>query len=696
MTQNLRLTGLTPSATVYLPNLSGIDWNQSFLNLGIWFSEILHPESSLAIFMNDELIYTQNLQRLPLRPGRPGTLRIPLNLFSPSPGEHMVKVEIKPTLFISQNHCEDLASGNLWMVLMKESHFLLNVLSRDMPASIDDFLLFPSHAFEIVLPEEEWTKEILTAYHKLMSFLHRLHAATPREISTMLYDEMTTEEKQDQSKRRMYLRSNSTRDYHLQGNRLYLTPEGVDGLVSPYRAAMTGRSGSVQLKPGFLSTYSPRLSFQDLGAGNLHFQGIGEMRTRIYFASSDLGGVPESLHLHLFENIMMPFTESGGDGFMKILFNEQIVLTRRLPDTPTGSLSRRIIDLSDHEIQRENTLEFVFSYFPVEGKCRAGTAPLEAFLSGDSFLDYHGKQPLSDPLTMQDVPTAFWGKGHVILPEQYTVQDIKAAALLASTLRSLDTTPLSFEVFDTQEGMELFFQKQGWLTGFGRLSFVEVSSFISPWQELARIPARVREQTEGKGNGINGWRTAFSAILTEYGKGLLRVIQFPIDTLFPARDPLPLPDYFLFIRPDFTLFPDGLSILPEGDSLILFAHPENIPLFTVTPDEPLAILSVSRQQERPSLFMTTLGQEDMAMTYFFQHFQGMETLRQLHGNVVLFTQEGWSDLVVSDDIGWQPASLPTWIDWYQNNRIPLYIILIALLFVFCLYLYFRLAHTGVQ
>ncbi|HSV30581.1 MAG TPA: cellulose biosynthesis cyclic di-GMP-binding regulatory protein BcsB [Atribacteraceae bacterium] len=694
ITQNLRLTGLTPSTTLFVPVLPGIDWTQSALNLTVWFSDALHPESTLAVFMNDDLLFSQTLQNLPLRPGQPGNLRIPLDLLISSPGERWIKVDIRPTLFISRNPCEDLASGNLWMMIMKKSHFMFNGAIRDLPVSIDEFLLFPTTELEIILPGGEWDREIATAYIKLMSFLKRPENIQAREITTLLFDEMTPEEREDRLKRRIYLRSPSMRDYHLLGNRLYLTPEGVKGLLSPYRVAMTGRSGTVVLEMEDISKYHPQLTFRDLGAGDLYFRGIGDLSAQLHFPASDLGGIPESLFLHLFKNVQKPLAAFGGNGFLKIWFNNQLVLTERLSDAPSGPLSQRIVELPAHLIQRENTLELMFSYFPGKENCMVGAIPLEAFLSGDSFLEYRGITLLPDPLTMMDVPTVFWGKGHIVLPEQFTVKDLKAAALLISTFRELDNTPILIKIHESAEGMDLFLAQEHWLARFGHLPFLDRPSFRPLWQDLARIPSRVREEISGAENGLAEWRTWLTVSLTEYGKGLFRILRFPCDLLFPKMEAIPMPEYFLFIRPDLSRFPEAIPVLPTDDSLTFFSQPESQPSFRVTPDEPLAIMAVKRQGDKPAVFLTTLGREDLAMEYFFRHFRGPETLRSLTGNVILLSQEGWSDLTIDADTRWRPVPVLSWFNWHQKIRIPISIILLMALLIFCLYLYFRLTPPG--
>ncbi|MCX6089356.1 MAG: cellulose biosynthesis cyclic di-GMP-binding regulatory protein BcsB, partial [Candidatus Atribacteria bacterium] len=225
MDKDIKLEGSTPSHTFYLPNIPGGLWNQGILFLKVWFSEALNPESNISVYANDTLLSSHLLKNLNLLPGNIAFVEIPFSSAPISDGDEGVKIDIKPSLFISRNICEDLASGNLWMAIKKESFINLPTSPRD-PQNISEFLRSIGNDFEIVLPPEEWSREIMHSYIMLYSFLRRTFRSRPFTIRTTTTPQQNTGSNPPPDQPKIFLLNNAVSDFQFLGKNLFLTTKG--------------------------------------------------------------------------------------------------------------------------------------------------------------------------------------------------------------------------------------------------------------------------------------------------------------------------------------------------------------------------------------------------------------------------------------------------------------------------------------
>ncbi|MGQ9622046.1 MAG: hypothetical protein ACUVTO_01140 [Candidatus Caldatribacteriaceae bacterium] len=139
------LEGPSPVYVFSFPAFLGILWEQSDLVLSLDIPQALHPLSRVSVYAENVLLFSENLA---LRGER--TLRIPLGGLSQVPKKEAYRFEIRANLFIGENPCEDLASGNLWISVRKESKFRISV--EEVAWNLQDFLRFPTQNVTVFCP----------------------------------------------------------------------------------------------------------------------------------------------------------------------------------------------------------------------------------------------------------------------------------------------------------------------------------------------------------------------------------------------------------------------------------------------------------------------------------------------------------------------------------------------------------------
>ena len=183
---DIRLEGYKPTYVLFLPNFKGVNWNETHLALKIWFSEVLNPESQISLFINDQFVHTKLLKDIQMQPGQVAYLDIPIPEAAIKMNNQLIKIEIQPTLFISNNLCKDIFSGNLWIIIKKESFITFKMKTDWVPQTIDDFLQSIKETITIVLPPQPWSDHILQSYFSLYAFLHKTHREQPFQIQTTI------------------------------------------------------------------------------------------------------------------------------------------------------------------------------------------------------------------------------------------------------------------------------------------------------------------------------------------------------------------------------------------------------------------------------------------------------------------------------------------------------------------------------
>lgn len=658
-----RLEGSNPSYTLYFSNFPGVNWEQSYLHLEIEASPALGPSSSLTVRGDRNLLLTMPL--------RSGTLSIPLKGLSPQENPH--RIDIEPYLFISNNLCEDLSSGNLFCFVRKESRFVL-FRQETTIATLFDFFHLPESQIEIILPSDGWSRELEKAYVELYAFLRRSLRNMPLEIKTSIAQE---EKSLLPDYRRIFLRERGEHDFELYGKTLSLSPQGVEAIIEK-SDLMVFPSAQISAIQGTLPSPPRRLYLDEFS-----FRGIGTLTDTFYFTSADLGGIPQTLKLVLYLSHSSLRANFQGDASFTVRLNGEPLYTERLNANPVIVRTPRTILLPPELLRRENALEFSFSYFPETGNCLRGEKPLEASISNKSYLEPRGQGEVPPMLTFDDVPTFFWGKGFLILPEAHTLSHLQIGAEILSTLRSLDRTPIDITIVTPKEAEILLaqpsYRSQPWQKPFERLAlFQKECSHYAHFLETQNLPS------------IHKLIAFFRFATERYSRALGETISFCLIPFTEAKFQEPQV-YFIAVAPS-SHFPSSPLISEEKD-LVLKDVPEGKTIMRFGPNESLAVLTTFWENGHPVILFTTHGEPDPATRYFLNTFKEEKTLRRLTGNVTLFGSSGFTSVLSGSPVGpYRPATLVS-REWFVKFRFLLFLIVAGIIILTSGLLYNRLVRS---
>lgn len=567
ITEDFALEGPAPSLSLYLPVLPGMRPRDTLLFFEYVASPALTRGATLSVYAEGILLSSWEV-----RPGE-HRARISLAPLEGLPLKDLIWIEIRGNLQRSENLCEDLLSQDLFVRIRATSSLFTDLGEANW--TVRDFFRFPASRIRIFLPEDLSSKELLAAYLKLSAFLRR----SRREVVTEILPSRLPE-REDAKELRIILREKALRDIELLGFTLYLTPQGVQGILAEL-PLFVDRSFKVRSLPLF---FAKKRTFQDFGMRSVTLRGVGELRQKVYFTLADLGGIPASLSLNLlFSSTPLPETPRS-EAFLKVFLNDTLVFTRKILKKTQKGIERESIFLPPRLLGRENALEIVFAYFPEVGVCRRGTMPFEATIFEQSYFSGTFKA-IPDTVTFADAPTLFSGKARVVLPEKPSLEEVETMARLYSALREIDTTPLALEVVHTISERQ--------------------KKFLPP-----SLPSLLKALKEG-------------------------------DFRFLFAPPLVLQEYFLVVDREGT-FLSQTPVLRRSETLVLTPLP-GLETFAFAPDTPGGVLTAQRISGKPALVFTPIGRRDLAYGAFLKHFTGAETLRRMTGNVAIFTPGGWGE-----------------------------------------------------
>jgi len=565
------LEGPEPSVSLYLPVVPGMRPKETVLSLEYVASPALPRGATLSVYAEGVLLASWEV--------RPGEHRVQIP-FTPLEGFELkdtLPVDIRGNFWRSENLCEDLLSRDLFVRIRQASRLFADL--DEVSWTVRDFLRFPASRIRIFLPEDLSSKELLGAYLKLFAFLRR----SRREVTTTTLPPRLPE-KGDTRELSIVLRERGLRDIELSGSTLYLTPQGVQGVLAE-ASLLVDRSFKIWSLPLF---FERKHTFRDFGMRSTTLRGIGELRQTVYFTLADLGGIPTSLHLTLLSS-STPLPETPkGEALLKVFLNGNLVFTRKIPRATRRGIQKDTVFLPPGLFGRENALDIVFSYFPEVGECRRGTIPFEATIFEQSYFSGTFRR-VPDTITFADAPTVFSGKAWVVLPEKPSLEEVEVMARLYSALREIDATPLALEVVHTIPGARR-----------------KPLSFSLP---------------------------AFLKALKER------------DFRFVLTPPPVLREYFLVFDREGKLL--SQTPVSRKDEALVLAPLPYLEASVLTPDTPLGVLVAQKLLGKPALIFTPIGRRDVAYSAFLTHFTGAGTLRAMKGNVALFTPKGWGETLVA-------------------------------------------------
>ena len=297
---DVTLFGVNPEISFYMPiykHLRGLD-----TAFKMRLPSVLDRRSSVSVYIDGTPVFTRTLQEIGFSP----VLNLPVRL---SKGKNFSKITVKGTLFVSEDVCQDLPSGNLWMVLEKESFFKLSLTPSYQ--QIEDFFKDYEKRFHIVLPSHPNTR--LSA----VSLPYTLHKIYPGENVTITFSDSPLD-----GVKNIVIGEFQTA-LALKNNTLYLSKEGVSIMENDLRQLFLTEnviSGEYSREKDEEKT---QMTFAELGQTSMTQTGLDDIVYTVPVKLSRLGGLPS----HLSVRLIMSHTpmDSRGRGFLKVFLNGGLV-----------------------------------------------------------------------------------------------------------------------------------------------------------------------------------------------------------------------------------------------------------------------------------------------------------------------------------------------------------------------------------
>ncbi len=153
--KDVSISGVSPEFSVYLPNYRTL--RRASMNLILRLSDVLNPASTITVLVDDEPLFTQSLKKTGYEPV--------LSFSIPPSKADFIKITLRGHLFVSDDVCSDMSSGNLWIVASNKSRIILE--TDGTPDTISDFFRTYDTAVNVVVDAKDGGLEALTLAYKL-------------------------------------------------------------------------------------------------------------------------------------------------------------------------------------------------------------------------------------------------------------------------------------------------------------------------------------------------------------------------------------------------------------------------------------------------------------------------------------------------------------------------------------------------
>lgn len=388
----LHSQGFQSYASIQFPWTNSMITKNGKISLFLKISPLLNERSSIKVMIEKIPYYNIRIQQLSSDP----VIEIPLDRVEENTIGEELDVEIFGYFSITDDRCADEPSGNLWMIIEKDS--FLQYTATSPIQSIKDYFKTAHETYNISIEKDE--ANFVEASLKLAGFLG--------SISQTKSTRLTFSKISGQSKN-IFIGPHH-KDIELFGNNLYVTPSGIDFLINKFGPALPFSNISIDSYRNVPLKLPNEISFEDLGYDNRVMIGIGDLTATYPFSIQEIGGWPEHLFCTLVYN-HTPIHEEERS-FLKIRINKTLLETREV--TGEGGEKNISFEIPERYLQPRNILEVTFSYYLNRGDCKGSLPQMEVSIFKDSFLSTKGFRK-NAPLSIGSYPSVFLGKGAIIL-----------------------------------------------------------------------------------------------------------------------------------------------------------------------------------------------------------------------------------------------------------------------------------------
>jgi len=648
---DIRLEGYQPSYSFFLPYFKGVNWEETRLALKIWFSEVLNPESRVSLFINEQLAYTQLLKDIQIQPDQVAYLDIPIPETALKPNNQLIKIEIQPTLFISSHLGEDISSGNLWIIVKKESFITFKMKTDWIPQTIDDFLQSIKEAITLVLPPRPWSDRILQSYFTLYAFLHKIHREQPFRIQTLIAPSQLSS-KDSKHNYQIYLIENSVSDYQLYGRKLFLTFEGIKTISSELHQFLIGKGGKTsyvtedKISPRFFRT-----TFFDLGYSSFKFKGFGNMEKNLRFYFSDISHHPTSLNLRLFFNHTPLPSDFKGEAFFKLSINSQLVYSQRLNDKSSGHLFPIDLYLPAYFLKPVNTITLGLSYFPNKEDYRPGKMPFEGFISEDSYFQVKSSSQSAIFSVWKRIPTVLDNKMKIVLPSELDENTLQIAADILSSIQLYNSRLIPVEIIFGETQLNNLLGPSSMTIDWDPNFYPDIWDYH--WANFIQLPKQIELALSSSNfrnlNLLQKIPAAIYNITIPFGQFIYQFFSSFLSN--PITIEAHQKENFLLIIVSPETIPNYLfsPVFFESGKMVVKDAIQDQTHLTTTLNEPISCLAFFYQNHIPVMLFTTSGPKSVADNHFKKYFNLKTTFSSISGNLVIFEKNGIIDATISEN-----------------------------------------------
>lgn len=442
--QDIVIQGPNFNFSFFVPLTKEMNVKDGLLDLHMRIPKTVHTDATMTLMIND-IPYTSI--RLSEIKGEGENISFKANLKDVQllPNSTFMKVQMMIDRPYTQNKCERIFDKGQWIILKNSTSIYYKKNENVHESKVNKFLDGIFNQVVIVIPSNP-SISLSESYVKLYAFLIREFSDRDVRISTVHSMPNNTE-----GSRIIVLDEKNKGINMLKENELYIEPKQVDGFISTFRDVLfANKIEEADVVNSTTNNASQVYSLKMLGYNSTRVQGIGNMPTNYTFTLSDLGGLPKKL-LFVYNGTYVPLDEQKGKAFLKFYLNDSLI--KAVPLSGNGTIDGLVIEIPTSLLNRENNFQIVYSYYPKEGQCLGDAVLFEGETSDSSFFEVLSYDE-ENPLTFLSIPSAFNGKGAMVLPntkDKNYLEYLYLASSLYASIKQFDQSPLNIQIISKSQ-----------------------------------------------------------------------------------------------------------------------------------------------------------------------------------------------------------------------------------------------------
>jgi hypothetical protein len=377
---DITLYGPIPSATYFLKIGTNIDSSRSYIVLKFEPSPVLNlNESFITIYIWDKPATSFRISKTA------NEIVIPLKKFELGFSEYL-KIDIRASLYITDDRCKDIQTGGLWFKILKSSfinieHLPIKKTEFKIQSFLSDvkdglYLVFPSSVSKTELEGLVWVYSFVRKVTGIKTINYATFETLPTKaqfIAISIFEKLPNEYKILQGK---FLKTDGL-IYIYSDRALFITgfsEEGLkkalqtflnlDILKTSFNSFLLVREAKPPEQP-FANMPPFKVPFKEFGFSTSKVEGIGSLRSSFTFTLSKLGFSPDKININI-SAVYSPVTEKTGRAYMNVYFNGLLIESKKLGEE--GKIIYTL-SLNRFSLLKLNTISIEFTFYPSSEDC---------------------------------------------------------------------------------------------------------------------------------------------------------------------------------------------------------------------------------------------------------------------------------------------------------------------------------------